>query len=82
VRDNVKDKKEVIDNILKELKPLQRIFRITQDYREVKSLKIIGFDSAFKISYTPKDCFIELFSGIPGGIEKKQKRSEPMPSPK
>jgi hypothetical protein len=78
---NVKDKKEVRDNIIKELKGLQRIFRVTQDYKEIKLLKKKDFYSAFRISYTPKDCFIEQFSDIPGGIEK-QKRSEPMPSPK
>jgi hypothetical protein len=45
VRDNVTDKEKMRDNvkdkfnIIKEIKSLQRIFRITLDYKEVKSLK-------------------------------------------
>jgi hypothetical protein len=36
----------------------------------MKFLAKNGFDSAFKISYTPRNYFLKQIRDIPGGIEK------------
>ena len=74
VKDNVRDKKEVRDNmiadkdkLLQEIKSRQRIFKVTPDYEAMKSLIKNNLDSAYKISYI-RD--MKQFRDVLGGVEK------------
>jgi hypothetical protein len=66
----IKGGEEKQNQVVKQLKTIQRVFRVTPKYEDIKTLLKEGLDSAYIIAKKPRATFVNNYGKYLGGQER------------